>query len=164
MIITIIGVIHFIHSPLLILFPFVVKNFILDIFYVIYFFIIMFLYTFIDGECPISYICKLINDNKYISGTDITYYPEMECILTNKIYINYYFGIMTFLYILTLFFVIFRANIFSYFLTSTFLILLIYFLLIRNVLSIKKRINFIIFQEFTKYTLLFAIGFLLTYI
>jgi hypothetical protein len=118
MIVTIIGVIHFIHSPLLILFPFVIKNFILDIFYVIYFFIIMFLYTFIDGECPISYMCKLINDKNYIAGTNITYYPEMDCIIPNKTYINYYFGIMTFMYILTLFFVIFRTNIFSYFLKS----------------------------------------------
>jgi|LakMenEpi03Aug12_release.lakeMendotaPanAssembly.Ray.scaffolds.fasta_scaffold404015_2 hypothetical protein len=164
MIVTIIGVIHFIHSPLLILFPFVIKNFILDIFYVIYFFIIMFLYTFIDGECPISYMCKLINDKNYIAGTNITYYPEMDCIIPNKTYINYYFGIMTFMYILTLFFVIFRTNIFSYFLTSTFIILFIYFLLIRNIFSIKNRINFIIFQEFTKYVLLIAICFLLTFI
>jgi hypothetical protein len=160
----ILGVIHFIHSPLLILFPFIIKNFILDIFYIIYFFAIMFLYTFIDGECPISYICKMINDKNYIAGTNITYYPEMECILRNKTHINYYFGIMTFMYILTLFFVIIRRNIFSYFLSSIFLIILIYFLLIRNIFSIKKKINFIIFQEFTKYMLLFAICFLLTFI
>jgi hypothetical protein len=64
MIITIIGLLHLIHTPLLVLFPFIVNNFTTDIFYIIYFFSIMFFYTFIDGECPISYICKVMMDKK----------------------------------------------------------------------------------------------------
>jgi hypothetical protein len=164
MIILIIGGFHLIHSPLLILFPFFIKNHVLDIFYIIYFFAIMFLYTFIDGECPISYICKKIKDKNYIAGDNITYYPEMEYIFQNKIFIDYYFGTMTIIYILTLFFVIFRTNIFCYFLTFVFFILLIYFLLIRNIFSLKQGHFFITFQEFTKYLLLLTICFLLTHV
>lgn len=122
----------------------------------------MLLYTFINGECPISYICKIINDKQYIAGSNITYYPEMEYILKNQIYINYYFGIMTFMYILSLFFVIYRTNIFSYFLLFVFLNLLVYFFLIRNVFIFENRNIFKIFQEITKYTLLITISFLLT--
>lgn len=142
MIIQILGIFHLIHSPLLILLPFLIQNFTLDIIYLIYFFFIMFLYTFIDGECPISYICKIISDKNYIAGNNITYYPEMEYILSNKIYIDYYFGIMTIMYILTLFFVIFRTNIFFYTFSFPFLILFIYFLFIRNIFLKKKRNNF----------------------
>ena len=124
----------------------------------------MFLYTFIDGECPISYICKIINDRNYIAGNNITHYPEMEYLLRKQIYIDSYFGIMTCTYILTLFFVIFRTNTLSYFLIFTFAILLNYFLFIRNVFSNKNKIIFIIFQEITKYVLLFTIGFLFTFV
>jgi hypothetical protein len=163
MIVSVLGIFHLIHSPLLILFPFIIKNYTTDIFYIIYFLFIMLLYTFINGECPISYICKLTLNNKYIAGHDITYYPEMEYMFINKKYINYYFGIMTTIYIFTLFFVIFRTMWFSYIsyiLIFTFFILLNYFLFIRKFFSIKNKNVFIIFQEITKYTLLFTICFL----
>ena len=161
MVIGIIGFLHLIHTPLLVLFPFVVQNFTSDILYLIYFFSIMFLYTFINGECPISYICKVINDKKYIAGSNITYYPEMEYVLQKRINVEYYFGIMTFLYISVLFIVIFRTNTFSYLLIFTFGILLIYYFFIRNQVSQKKRINFIIVQEITKYVLFFTIFYFL---
>jgi len=75
MIIAVIGLFHIIHSPLLVLFPFIVKKYTTDIFYIIYFFTILFLYTFIDGECPVSYVCKVMMDKKYIAGTNVAYYP-----------------------------------------------------------------------------------------
>lgn len=121
----------------------------------------MFLYTFIDGECPISYICKVMMDKQYITGNNITYYPEMEYLLQHQQTIDLYFGTMTFLYIATLFFVIFRTNTFSYFLIFTFGILLNYFLFVRNVFSIKKRKYFLIIQEITKYILFLTICFFL---
>jgi len=161
MIITIIGLLHLIHTPLLVLFPFIVKNFTTDIFYIIYFFSIMFFYTFLDGECPISYICKVMMDKKYIAGSDVSYYPEMECVLPNKKIIDYYFGTMTIIYITTLFFVIFRINIFSYVFIFVFTLLLNYFLFVRNYFSIKKQFYFPLLQEITKYTLFLTICFLL---
>ena len=150
---------HLIHSPLLVVFPLLVEKYTYDIFYIIYFFTIMFFYTFIDGECPISYICKIIIDKTYVAGSKINYYPEMEYLLQHQKTIDYYFGSMTIAYIATLFFVIFRTNTFSYFLTFTFVILLNYFLIIRNYFSINKRIYFIIVQEITKYILFLTIYF-----
>lgn len=164
MIVTILGFFHLIHSPLLVLFPFIINSFVLDIFYINYFLSIMFLYTFIDGECPISYICKKINNKNYIAGSNITYYPEMKYLINNQQYINYYFGLMTIMYILTLFFVIFRTNIYSHFLAFTFFVLFNYFLIIRDYFPIKDRGFFIVFQKFTKYTLLLCIAFLFNYL
>jgi hypothetical protein len=164
MIIKTIGIFHLLHSPLLILFPFVIHNFTWDILYITYFFVIMFLYTFIDGECPISYVCKLINDKNYIAGTYVTHYPEMEYLLGNQKYIDSYFGIMTSLYLLTLSFVIFRTNTLSYFVIFTCIILLIYFLLVRNIFSIKNKLCFRTFQEITKYVLFLTICFFLTFL
>lgn len=143
------GLLHLIHSPLLILFPFVIVTFETDIFFIVYFLTIMFSYTFINGECPISYIYKLSIDKNYIAGSNINYYPEMEYLLHNKI--EYYFGIMTFLYILTLFIVIFRTETFFHSI-FTMIILANYFLFIR-----KRLKYFEIVQEITKYVLLFTI-------
>jgi hypothetical protein len=164
MIIAIIGLFHLIHTPLLVVFPFIVNNFTTDIFYIIYFFYIMFFYTFLDGECPISYICKVMIDKQYIAGSDVAFYPEMECVLPTKKIINYYFGTMTFLYITILFFVISRTNIFSYVFIFVFSLLLNYFLFVRNYISIKKQLYFPLLQEITKYTLFFTICFLLSYV
>jgi hypothetical protein len=156
-----IGTIHLLHSPLLVLFPFIINNFTTDIFYIIYFFTIMFLYTFIRGECPISYVCKRMIDKDYVAGTNITYYPEMEYLLHSQKNIDYYFGTMTFLYITTLFFVIFRTNTFSFLLLFTFLILLLYFSLVRKHFIINEKC-FLIIQETTKCVLLLTICFFLS--
>jgi len=145
----IIGLFHLIHSPLLVIFPFLFQTFRTDIFYINYFFFIMFLYTFINGECPISYVCKLMMDKTYIAGSNITYYPEMELILSKRS-VDYYFGTMTILYIATLIMVLFRTNMFPYS-AFTLFILLIYYYFIRNQLP-----NFLV-QEITKYTLAFTI-------
>jgi len=126
----IIGLIHLLHSPLLVIFPFLFQTFTTDILYINYFFFIMFLYTFINGECPISYICKLIIDKNYIAGSNITYYPEMESLLSKR-NVDYYFGTMTILYIARLIMVLFRTNMFTYS-AFTLFILLIYYYFIHN--------------------------------
>jgi len=149
------GILHLIHSPLLVIFPFMIQTYSTDILYIIYFFVIMFLYTFLDGECPISYICKVRLDKKYIAGSNITYYPEMESILPSKM-IDYYFGTTTILYLISLFFVMFRTNTFSYVFVFIFLLLLIYFLIVRK-FSIKRHL---LFQEIVKCILFFTICFL----
>ena len=148
--IKIIGVFHLLHSPLLTIFPFLFQTFTTDILYIIYFLFVMFLYTFINGECPISYTCKVMIDKTYIAGSDITYYPEMELIL-NKKSIEYYFGSMTISYIVSLFMVIIRTNIF--YLIVTLFILLIYYYFIRN----QDSMDIFLVQEITKYTLGFTI-------
>ncbi len=142
------GLLHLFHCPLLILFPFFIKTH--DIFYINYFFIIMISYTFINAECPISYISKLTIDKTYVAGNDIRYYPEMEHFF-NKKQVDYYFKTTTFLYMIVLFYVIFRAN--KNYLFFTLMILGIYFLMIHSK-------YFVFFQEITKYVLIFTIFYL----
>jgi hypothetical protein len=64
MIFEILGIIHIIHCPLLFIYPFIIINQKTDIYYTIYFFFICFSYTFINGECPITYVSKIIK-NKF---------------------------------------------------------------------------------------------------
>lgn len=140
------GFVHLIHAPLLILFPFMVNNFITDILYIIYFLFVMFLYTFINGECPISYMYKLSIDENYIAGN--ISYPEMDFIFNEK-NTEYYFGITTTLYIASLLLVIFRTKTFFY-LIFTNITILVYLFFIHN------NIYFEIVQEITKYVLFFT--------
>lgn len=109
----ILGIIHLLHCPCLILLPFWINNHIFDIIYIEYFFSIMFLYTFINGECPISYIYKKRKDPMYIAGNRITYYPEMLHIacFSKQNQIQLYFKITTIFYLGTLIHVIHRNNI-----------------------------------------------------
>ena len=113
----IIGIIHVLHCPFLILLPFFVNNHIFNILYIEYFFIIMFLYTFINGECPISYFYKKQKDAKYIAGSRITDYSEISDLFfypretkTEKL-ISIYFGTNTCMYLASFMYVIYRDNI-----------------------------------------------------
>ena len=162
MIITIIGLFHLIHSPVLILLPFYIKNSLFDMIYINYFFLIMISYTFLNGECPISYTSKLMLNNNYIAGENICYYPEMLTVLPNNKCISYYFGAMTGLYMFSLFYVIYRSNILlCIYLLIPFFTLLIYFLFIHNILLNKRSSYFIIFQKITKYVLCFSVLFII---
>ena len=123
------GIIHLLHCPSLIIFPFITHDF--DILYMVYFLGIMFFYTFIHGECPISYFYKKWKNPDYIAGSRIHDYPEMQAIFGKReIYIPYYFGINTVLYIGSLIYVIDRNNIpFSFFcIPANSLVVYFYFL------------------------------------
>ena len=106
MMITLIGIIHFTHAPLVVLV--FLSDYVSDIVYMNYFFGIMFLYTWLNGECPISYICKKMIDATYVAGENISHYPEMAFI--QEPYIHYYFGITTAIYLLSLVNVVHRTK------------------------------------------------------
>jgi len=106
------GILHLLHCPCLILLPYYVKNPIFDLLYIEYFLGIMFSYTFINGECPISYIYKKRKDPNYIAGSRITDYLEMNTLFFfSPTQIQYFFGTTTILYMGTLIYVIYRNNI-----------------------------------------------------
>ena len=138
-----IGIIHFIHAPLLV-FVFVFDH-VNKVVYMNYFFGIMFLYTWLNGECPISYMCKKMIDSNYSAGQNITYYPEMAFI--PEPYIHFYFGITTTIYLLSLANVVYHTT--NYILLC--LMLFVYFLFTRN----QECWAFFYFQEFTKWILFF---------
>jgi hypothetical protein len=179
MILEILGVIHIIHSPLLFIYPLIIINQKIDIYYLTYFFFICFSYTFINGECPISYVSKIIkknhclkekcddvceNDN-YVCENERNF-PEMASILPICFYpyIYYYFIVTTKIYLFSLFLVIYRNNLYNvvYF---PFSVLSIYFLFvyffINNRLTNHFLTYFKIYQQFTKVILVLTIYFLL---
>ena len=149
MFIELLGWFHLVHCPLLILYPLVYSSLSTDVLYVKYFFLIMFSYTFIEGECPISYVAKIKLDPDYVAGTKIEYYPEMKFILQDDVYINYYFTINTILYLASLVYVSHRANIPFMFLSVPYAMLVIYFLHIRNIYFNKTKDSFSILQNLT---------------
>jgi hypothetical protein len=187
MILEILGVIHIIHYPLLIIYPFVIIHQILDIYYITYFFFIFFSYTFINGENPISFISKIIEnkinfpekkcENKINfpekkCENKINFpekkcenkinFPEIESILPTRLYpfINHYFIIISNIYLFSLFIVVYRNNLY-HIVFFPFFILFIYFLFINKLLATHLLQYFILVQQFTKFTLLFTIYFLL---
>lgn len=155
MIIKAIGFAHLLHSPILILFPLYVKNLSLDILYIKYFFAIMFSYTFIHGECPISYICKIYIDKNYVAGKRISYYPEMLEVFSNEAQTLCYFFTMTVMYMFSLLCVIQRANV--PFPTLAFSSLSIYFTMLRVIKLPKKTRMYILVQNITRTILFFTI-------
>lgn len=146
---------HLLHSPILVLFPLYVKSLSLDILYINYFFAIMFSYTFIHGECPISYICKIYIDKNYVAGKRISYYPEMLQIFSNEAQISYYFFTMTMMYIFSLLYVIQRANV--SFPALAFSSLSIYFTTLRLIKLSQKHFFYIFIQNITRTVLFFTI-------
>ena len=149
------GIIHLLHCPCLIILPFCINNPIFTVLYIEYFFGILFLYTFINGECPISYIYKKRKDPNYIAGSRIADYPEMSEIFflfrDKEIYISVYFGATTILYIGSLIYVINRSNIpfFLFVIPTNSLFFYFYFLH-----KCRTHPLFYIIQEFNK-TILF---------
>ena len=136
------GWFHFFHSPCLVLYPLLFKNKTGDVFYVAYFFLIMFSYTFLNGECPISYIAKRVKCDNNAGTFD---YPEMKYIFSVDEHGHYYFGVMTGAYVLTLFNVILRTEISLLYLAPAFLNLAFYFMFLRF-----KPVIFIPFQKVTQ--------------
>jgi hypothetical protein len=147
-----IGLIHLVHTPVLIFIPLYVNNQLADIIYINYFFLIMFSYTFINGECPISYISKKIIDNDYFSGRDVQYYPEMRAFFNTDQDIKDYFATTTVAYLFSLAYVINRSAVPVYIFILPISTLSYYFLFVK-VYNVQKRNQpqFFICQEITKY-------------
>jgi len=136
MFLEILGIIHIIHYPILIAFPFIVINQKSDIYYISYFFFICFAHTFINGDYPISYVSRMLNNNKSFSENKINFpertcenkinflertcenkinFPEMESVLPIYLYpyINPYFIITSKIYFCALSFVVYRNDLFN---------------------------------------------------
>ena len=154
MILVILGVFHFIHCPALILFPCMTNHRSADIFYLLYFFELMYIYTFIHGECPISYVAKLTIDPNYIAGSNVTHYPEMATIFREPKYTARYFGTMTGIYLVSLCVVVYRANVPLYFVTVPAGTLSAYFWYIRQ--GNHKGYGYITVQKVARISILFS--------
>jgi len=99
MLIYLLGIIHLIHCPLLVIYPYITNNKYYDILYITYFLLIVLSYILFNNECLISYHAKKIINKKYIAGSKMNYYPEMHIFTKNDQLIKLYFTMTTLLYI-----------------------------------------------------------------
>jgi hypothetical protein len=151
----ILGVLHLIHGPSLIILPFLYDNYVGDLLYFDYFFVMMFCYTYFQRECPITYLSKMIQDPGYIPGSTPMDFPEITAIFpppySHKI--SYYLFITSSAgYMGSLNFVIYRLNIPPELLLIPFGCLSIYFSI-----PDKSDYNFRVYQEFIKVIMLSCI-------
>jgi len=113
MLIHLLGFIHLIHCPLLIIYPYITHNINHDLLYILYFILIVLSYILFNNECLISYSVKKIINKTYIAGSKMNYYPEMYIFTQNDQLIKLYFTITTLVYIYSLYIVIMRINLFD---------------------------------------------------
>ena len=103
----IIGIFHMCHLLLLTIYPYLYDY---DAEYVNYYVWILLSYTYLNAECPISYLYKKIRDPSYIAGTTLTSFDDMYAIAPKE-YVNLYVFIMTCLSMGSLFMVLIRMKI-----------------------------------------------------
>ena len=80
-----------------------------DIEYVNYYIWILLSYTYLNAECPITYLYKKIKDPLYIPGTTLTSFHDMYAIAPKE-FINIYLFIMSCLSISSLLMVLIRLK------------------------------------------------------
>jgi len=102
----IIGIFHICHSFLLTIYPYVYDY---DVEYVNYYMWILLSYTYLNAECPISYVYKKIKDPLYIAGTTLTSFDDMYAIAPKE-YVDIYVFIMSCLSTSSLFMVLIRLK------------------------------------------------------
>ena len=102
------GIIHLVHCPLLIVYPYVTTTY--DTFYLLYFLGMVLSYVVLKNECLISYCAKKQIDHGYVLGSRLNYYPEMHIFTKNDKHIKFYFTVTTIIYIHSLSIVILRVD------------------------------------------------------
>jgi len=156
MIIRVLGLFHLVHSPILLIYPWLDFPPIYDLFYILYFYTMICIYTYIQGECPVSYIAKIVLDPSYIAGTNRSHCPEMKWIFSNEKYAVQYFRTTTTLYIGSLGYVIYRCAPPVYILIYPSVVVSIYGLYIHNIVDTPPNIintpsYSFPFQEFVRF-------------
>lgn len=102
------GIIHLIHCPLLIVYPYVTNKY--DYSYIFYFLMMATSYLFLENECLISYCAKKQMDKNYVLGSNLSYYPEMHIFTKNDQHIKLYFTTTTIIYLHSLSIVLIRIK------------------------------------------------------
>ena len=125
-----------------------------DKYYLAYWFLVVYLWTLLNGECIITYYDKLKNDPHYFPGKDVLHNSDVYFLPFSKKFINTY--ILSGLYILMLInlFIIMKRNRFSNTLT---IILILLFIIYKVALYTHdehyKNESFLKIQQFTTFAL-----------
>jgi hypothetical protein len=87
----IIGIYHICHSFFLSIYPFICQD---DIAFVNYYTMILLSYTYLNGECPVTYLYKRLRNPEYIAGTTLTSFDDVYQIAPRE-YVHTYACITT---------------------------------------------------------------------
>lgn len=158
-----IGIFHFIHAPLLIVYPLVFSSSDWDFAYIQYFFLIMYVYTFYNGECPISFYYKKRANPYYVAGSRITDYREMYSVCKDRVFVKKYIATTTSLYGCALLCTMRRLHITPAYTAWASLVVLIYMSAIHEVYFKRTHQLFAIVQIICRVCFGFAILFIRTY-
>ena len=151
------------HSPIITIYPFIITSACYDIYYINYFFLIMMSYTLLNGECPISFVCKKMINPKYAAGENINDYVELYQVVPNKYYVNNYIQLMTCSYLSSLLYVIYFTNV-KYVLYAELLGSGVYFLFTRKAFNNCIQVHFINVQHLHKISLFITIIYNICYL
>jgi hypothetical protein len=106
-----IGILHFLHAPLLCILPFCNAGYLFDYYYTQYSLGIILSYTFTNGECLITLVHKLLMKEYDLIGK-ITEYSDLIAVVPSRLFIDIYVGTMTALYFASLNWVLWRSGLF----------------------------------------------------
>ena len=151
------------HSPIITIYPFIIKSTCYDIYYINYFFLIMMSYTFLNGECPISFVCKKIINSKYNAGDNINDYVELYQVFPNKYYVNNYIQLMTYCYLSSLLYIIYFTNVKNVIYVEL-LVSYVYFLFTRKAFNDHIQTHFTNVQQLYKISLLITLIYNICYL
>jgi hypothetical protein len=74
----VVGIGHLFFSILISIYAFVFRKNWFDKYYIIYNYLVYISWTFFDGECPLTYLIKKIEDPNYIAGSESTDLADMN--------------------------------------------------------------------------------------
>lgn len=152
----IIGIFHMCHSFLLTIYPYV-YDYDYDVDYLNYYAWILLSYTYLNAECPISYLYKKIKDPTYIAGTTLTSFDDMYAIAPKE-YVNLYVFIMTCLSMSTLFMVLIRLKT-PFVNIGTNGIIVLYYIILSRYSGSDNRVFFMYYQWLLRMYLIYSISF-----
>jgi len=161
---SLIGVFHFIHAPLLVIYPLTFSSSDWDFVYIQYFFLIVYAYTFYNGECPISFYYKKRVNPYYVAGSRITNYDEMYTVCKDRTFVKKYIATMTTLYGCALLYTMRRLHITPAFTTWSSLVVLIYTSAIHEVYFKRTHQLFAFVQLICRICFMFALFFIRAYV
>ena len=156
-------IIHFIHvvlSLILVNYPFLVKkNTLYDFIYIVLFFILLYSYIILKGECFISYAIKKYEDPNYVMGSNLSVLYDYSYIFKNTTIASYVIFYIIITLFISSFIVLKRYNFINIRYIYLFTILLfIYFFLLKmktqTMLNFYFNIIFMIYITFLFYRVL----------
>lgn len=148
----IVGIIHLLLALYISFYGMIFSKNSFDFIYILYTILISISWTFYNGECPLTYYIKKINNDNYIAGTESTDIKDMYLAFGSKEIVYYIITISLFMTSISYYLVLKRNNYPNYIYILLPIMQLLYILSLRiQHKNLYKNKIFLLFQEFFKY-------------